>query len=245
MTRSLFSRLPLCAIVAVFITLTGCKKSDESASDAFSTSLLFDNASPDAREALATPVNFRLTDANFAQWELAQQYLDDLPRSALPGPSGGGRGNAIDRAVARLESSPRARTAIERTGLSVRDFVLATIALAQATAAGATGKLVSTSPIAAENFRFAQRHGSSILRAREQARVARARSEEDYLPADTAAQVEGAMVTDVDARHEAEMQLDSAATSQRAQPDSLSGNSERPPNSAPARDSVRDSVPPL
>ena len=125
------------------------------------------------------------------------------------------------------------------------DFVLATIALAQATEAGASGKLVSTSPVAAENYRFVQRYGSRILRSRAQPRGAPARLEEENSPPDTATAIEGDMVTDVDVRHEAEMrELDSAASSRRAKTDSqtVEGN-RRPTTPEPARDTVRDSLP--
>ena len=235
-----------CWTVAVLAALSGCKKGNSSQSDTLGTSLIFDSASPEAREALATPVDFRLTDENYAQWERAQQFLDALPRSALPANSGGG-GNAIDRAVARLESSPRARTAIERTGLSVRDFVLETIALAQATEAAETGK---ATPVSAENFQFVQRFRSRILRARAQARVARAQAEASYMESDSTGQAVGAMATGVNGEgvgHEAEIQSrDSTRASEHAEdPDSLARNNNKRPRPArdPVRDTVRDTIP--
>ncbi|HEX9310231.1 MAG TPA: hypothetical protein VF887_05430 [Gemmatimonadaceae bacterium] len=164
--RRLLAFVWRCAVVAglSFAGVT-CKKASRDASNPLGTSLIFDNASPDAREALATPVDFRITDENFAQWEQAQEYLDQLPRSAIasgPGPGG----SAIDRAVARLESSPRARTAIERTGLSVKDFVLETVALAQATEASQGGKSTNRTALLGENSRFVQQYQSRVLRAR-------------------------------------------------------------------------------
>jgi uncharacterized protein (DUF1778 family) len=224
--------------------LSGCKKTNPAPADALGTSLIFDTASPEAREALASQVDFRLTDENYAQWERAQQFLDALPRSALPASSGGG-GNAIDRAVARLESSPRARTAIERTGLSVKDFVLATIVLAQATEAAETGK---ATPVSAENYQFVQRYRSRILRARAQARVARAQSESYYMQSDSGVQGTGEMTTDVNGQvlqHEAEMQKhDSTRRSEHAgEPDSLARDNSQRPTRDPVRDTVRDTVP--
>jgi len=123
---------------------------------------MFGNASPDAREALSSPVNFTITDDSFSQWEKAQANLDKLPRSAIPSSPGVGS-TAVDRAVNRLESSPYARTAIERTGLSVKDFVLQTIALAQAAEAAQTGKSLSGAPIPRENFQFVQRYTARAL----------------------------------------------------------------------------------
>jgi hypothetical protein len=156
---------------AMLLTLASCKKGSRSSSENNQVaSLLFDVSSPAAREALAIPVDFRLTDANYSQWEQAQRFLDALPRSAFTGaPSASG--NPIDNAVATLESSPRARTAIERTGLSVKDFVLETIALAQA-AEAETGKAAPGVSVPAENIQFIQRYRSRILQARAEARAA-------------------------------------------------------------------------
>ena len=181
MTHSPFRSMPA-VTAAVLLTLAGCKKNSAPSSDNQVTSLLFDAASPEAREALATPVNFRLTDANYAQWEQAQGFLDALPRSAFASASGAG-GNAIDRAVATLQASPRARTAIERTGLTVRDFVLETVALAQAAEAG-TGKPPGGVTVPPENVQFVQRYQSRIMQARAQARATRARMG-TYSEADT------------------------------------------------------------
>src|SRR3954466_8431991 len=128
-------RVVLCGSgILLLLASYGCKRSSGNDDRSTTSSLIFDSASPEAQEALATPVDFRLTEDNFAEWEAAQRNLDALPRSALAS-GGSSAGNPIDRAVERLESSPRARTAIERTGLTVRDFVLETIALAQATEA--------------------------------------------------------------------------------------------------------------
>ena len=171
----------LCAIV-----MGGCKRSDPAQTEIGGGSLIFDNASPEEREALATPVNFQLTDANFSRWEQAQSNLDNLPRSAFnsssPAPTGG---NAIDRAVARLQGSPRTRRAIESAGLSVRDFVLETIALAQATEAAQTGKSTSSAPVPPGNFQFVERYRSRILRAQTAMRAAQ-RQMEAEVRSDTA-----------------------------------------------------------
>jgi hypothetical protein len=244
MTGLSFSWTRLCWTVLLVAALSSCKKANSVQSDAMGTSLIFDTSSPEAREALATQVDFRLTDENYAQWERAQQFLDALPRSALAGSSSGG-GNAIDRAVARLESSPRARTAIERTGLSVRDFVLATIVLAQATEAAETGK---ATPVSAENFQFVQRYRSRILRARAQARVARAQSESYYIQSDSVVQGSGELTTDVQGQvlqREAEIQKhDSTRTGEHArEPDSLGRVNSQRPTTDPVRDTVRDTVP--
>lgn len=214
---------------------------------------MFDNASPEAREALATPVDFRLTDANYARWEEAQGNLDDLPRSALRSPSIAG-GTAIDRAIARLESSPRARRAIESAGLSVRDFVLETIALAQATEAAETGKSTSSAPIPPENFQFVQRYRARILRARAEARLAEGQAESFDLQVDTTEEGSTEMnmqMQDADAEHSADMRSEhdtaeihehehaQARDSTRLRDDRFRST----PSRDTARDSVRDTIP--
>ncbi|MFN2637809.1 MAG: hypothetical protein ABR585_12360 [Gemmatimonadaceae bacterium] len=125
-------------------------------------------------------MSFQLTDANFSRWEEAQSNLDALPRSAFRVASGTpAQGNAIDRAVARLQGSPRARRAIETSGISVRDFVLETVALAQATEAAQTGKSTSSAPVPPPNFQFVERYRSRILRAQTAMRTARRQMELD------------------------------------------------------------------
>jgi hypothetical protein len=166
------------------MTAVGCKRSDASASDPLAASLIFDNGSPEAREALATTVDFRLTEENFARWEQAQSNLEDLPRSAIESGASSGT-TAIDRAVSRLETSPRARRAIERTGLSARDFVLETIALAQASEAVETGKSTSSTPIPPDNFQFVQRYRGRVLLARREDRLAREQAEAFDMRVDT------------------------------------------------------------
>jgi hypothetical protein len=162
----------------------GCKRSSSGAPDPLAASLIFDNGSPEAREALATSVDFRLTEENFARWEEAQSNLEDLPRSAIQSGGLAGR-SAIDRAVSRLESSPRARRAIERAGLSARDFVLETIALAQASEVVETGKSTGSTPVPSDNFQFVQRYRGRVLLARRENRLAREQAEAFDMRVDT------------------------------------------------------------
>lgn len=227
-------------IVPLVLFVGGCRRETPDGAEALTSSLMFDNASPEAREALASRVDFRITNDNFARWESAQNNLDALPRSAI-GPTSTAGGNAVDRAVARLESSPRARRAIERAGLSVREFVLATIALAQATEAAQTGKSTSPVPVPPENFQFVQRYAARVLRSRQQERVARAEASldvefdtsgamTDY--GDTAVQVHQSH-----AEHETQSQADTVRYP--VQP------TVRDTVQPPVQDSVRDTVPAL
>lgn len=226
-------------IILLVLVVGGCRRESPNGAEALTSSLMFDNASPEAREALASRVDFRITNDNFARWEAAQNNLDALPRSAIRPTSTAG-GNAVDRAVARLESSPRARRAIERAGLSVREFVLATIALAQATEAAQTGKSTSPAPIPPENFKFVQRYAARVLRARQQERVARAQASYDVefdtsgAMADTAVDVHQSQ-TGQEGETQTEHQADTVRPPVRPPVRDTAGE--------PVQDSARDTVP--
>ncbi|MFL5483219.1 MAG: hypothetical protein ACJ8AK_13650 [Gemmatimonadaceae bacterium] len=237
MTHSPIWSAPAIAAL-ILLTIVSCKKdSDPSSSNQF-TSLLFDASSPAAREALATPVNFRLTESNYAQWEQAQRFLEVVPRSALASASGA-NGNAIDRAVETLEASPRARTAIERTGLTVRDFVLETIALAQA-AEAQSGKSPNGVTVPPENVQFVQRYQSRILQPRTVARALRA-PVDNYGEADTVSIGVQSTTNDQGANTTPQ---DSAAVSKRGRGNDsigLEGQAPEPPKHP--SDTVRDTIP--
>src|SRR2546423_8271776 len=241
MTHSSFWATPAAAAV-VLLTLASCKKDSRPSSGTQFTSLLFDATSPAAREALATPVSFRLTESNYAQWEQAQRFLDALPRSAFASASGA-HGSAIDRAVETLEASPRARTAIERTGLSVRDFVLETIALAQA-AEAQTGKPPRGVTVPPENVQFVQRYQSRIAQARTEARAMRARAY--TTEADTTGiglQSSTNIGPEVDQAADARAP-DSAAIGERGRAADNLGRASKPPAQPKLPvDTVRDTVP--
>jgi hypothetical protein len=212
------------------MAILGCKPASHGASDALAGSLIFDNGSPEAREALATTVDFLLTDDNFARWEEAQSNLEELPRAAIQSGSASGR-NAVDRAVTRLESSPRARRAIERTGLSVRDFVLETIALAQASEVVETGKSTTAGPVPQDNFQFIQKFRGRVLLARREDRLAREQAEAFDMHVDTSESVSQDMNMRVDGGDAAN------ATEMRSGYDTTDMQNTTP-------DSVRDTVPP-
>lgn len=178
-------RIRTCLLAgSILLSAAACKRDNDRFATATGTSAFLDDASPDAREALSIQVDYVLTDKTFARWEVAQRNLDRLPRSAFPATSSGTAGNVIDRAVARLESSPRARTTIEATGLTVRDFVLQTIALAQATEAAQGGRAAGAGVVPPENFRFVDRYRERILRAQAAARTARRNEANDDLQLD-------------------------------------------------------------
>lgn len=152
------------AAAGLCLTVLTCKRPDRAATTALAASLIFDSPSSDAREAMTTSVPFTITADNFARWQRATDNLEQLPPSSIRS-APGSKGTAIDRAVSRLESSTRARRAIESTGLLVRDFVLETIALAQATESAETGRTTSPTPILADNTEFVRQYRSGSLQA--------------------------------------------------------------------------------
>jgi hypothetical protein len=240
MARAL-SRVQAVLAVALMLSITACRRSNENTSQASGTSLIFDAASPEARQALSTPVDFRLTEENFAEWEQAQRNLDALPKSALPtgGPSAG---NPIDRAVERLESSPRARTAIERTRLTVRDFVLETLALAQATESTANG--AGSGQIPPQNLQFVEAHRARVLLARRQER--RASDDQSDEQANAASANAAAATTDTAVEvNSNERSIDGATSNRESRKGTERRDTASPIPTPPApRDTSHDTIPP-
>jgi hypothetical protein len=217
------------ALTVLALALAGCKRSNHGPAESLAASLIFDNGSPEAREALATSVDFRLTEDNFARWEQAQSNLEELPRSAIQSGAPSGK-SAVDRAVTRLESSPRARLAIERTGLSVRDFVLETIALAQASEVVETGKSTSTTPIPPDNYQFVQKFRGRVLLARREGRLARDQAEAFEMQVDSSETANPDMNMQMDERSAEHQEMRSGEDTTQTQDTT--------------HDSVRDTVPP-
>lgn len=122
----------------------------------------FREAGKEAELAMAKPVTFRLTESIFNRWERAQANLDRLPSGAIQRSAGGDSGDPIERAVSRLQNSRQARKAVESAGLSVRDFVLATVALAQAVEAADGGPRSALAGVPPQNVSFVLAHRSRL-----------------------------------------------------------------------------------
>jgi len=209
--------------------LAACK--DRESGDHVSAPFLSD-ASAEAKEAVATPVSFQLTEDNFDKWENAQRNLDRLPAGAL-GSSSPVTGSVIDRAIARLNGSARAKKAIESAGLSVRDFVLETIALAQAVEAAGTGRSSVRSGVPAANFAFVERYRDRIRQAGIEEGLALQSGDTAVTDPNTAAEL-------------ARASADSAAEAAEMAADSIAENAATPPARTrrdSARDSLRHSIP--
>lgn len=206
--------------IALALGAAGCKKSEPSqdSADGFLAS-----ASAEAKDALAAPIAYALTEENFARWEIAQANLERIPQGefARAAPT---EGTAVDRAIARLEGSPRAKRAIEAAGLSVRDFVLETVALAQAIQASQTGRSTVASGVAAGNFAFVERYRERIRRSGLESGLARQSGDSEVTDPNTVAELRAANADRIadsisEARDSAESRQD--RSSRDSSPDSL------------------------
>lgn len=197
---------PVTLAAALVIALAGCQRNDSGSDDAG----FLANAPAEAKTALSSPVDFQLNEDNFAKWEIAQRNLDRVPASEFSNVLAGG--SPFDRAVARIESSPRARKAIESSGLSVRDFVLETVALAQSVQASRLGRSTAASRVAAENFAFVERYRDRIRQSGSESDVARQSGDAEVTDPNTRAELEAANANRV---------ADSIAQSNSATVDSL------------------------
>lgn len=120
------------------------------------------------RESTYEAIDYTLTSDNYKKWMAAQQALDSAGvRPAERIDVRNVSDEDIDRVTRSLESRPEAKSAIEGAGLSVRDFVLTTIALAQSWDAvnGPSARVLGARP---ENLDFlrAQAATDSMIRAR-------------------------------------------------------------------------------
>ena len=141
-----------------------CSDSDERRVDA---ALLTADSEEGGAQGLLS-LNYEITSDVFKKWKRAQLALDRaIGRSqsrSLKTAIIGERPTreSIERSVARIESNARAKSAIEQSGMSTRHYVVATVALFQATR--------GIDPITGEAFRgvpernveFAQRNREEI-----------------------------------------------------------------------------------
>ena len=155
-TIALHALSALAIPIAAGFLVAGCNKGSAANSGLGDSALLSHNAdlSPGDSLVVATSTSdYKLDDDRYRQWTTAQERLDalgpiDAPvqlTSLYPSPAD------IDRTVAFLESRPDTRNALAVSGLSARDYVLTTLALAQA-----RGATVDSSET--DNERFLSRH---------------------------------------------------------------------------------------
>lgn len=99
-------------------------------------------------------VDYMLTSDRYRNWTRAQRDLDALPVQTASNRLrvSSASDTDVERLVQQLESDPAARRAIEPSGLSVRDYVLTTLALAQAMDATENGARTRLTGVPRENL---------------------------------------------------------------------------------------------
>lgn len=121
-------------------------------------------------------VDEQITSEKYAKWVQAQQNLDRTATDAdmvsaqdRLGIRRATRG-AVDSAVARLEQNERTREAIESAGLSVRDYVVTSLALSQAFVASNPDGRASVAGIPSGNLELIRANRGDFERHRNAAR---------------------------------------------------------------------------
>lgn len=113
--------------------LTACRDEGYSVGDASYDPSLLTSSGGEVSLADGTHLDFLITSDRFKQWDAARRGFSrgaSTRFGALLKPSAPTE-RTIQRAISYLESESNARQAIERTGMTVRDFVLMTVALEQ------------------------------------------------------------------------------------------------------------------
>jgi hypothetical protein len=124
------------AVALAFMSALACGHAREPESVSLDTSSAAGDVSPDSAlvGTVFHGVKYPLTSENYRKWMVAQAALDslpepaDMPRIELRDPTD----DDIERTVDFLSNRDKERHAIERAGLSVKDFVLTNVALGQA-----------------------------------------------------------------------------------------------------------------
>jgi hypothetical protein len=129
------------------------------------------------------PVDYQLTSELYRKWLAAQENLNrdvggsdrvlSTSRISVTQPTP----ERIDALVGGLERNQRTRRAIESAGLSVRDYVLTTIALYQALQPPSRTTVAQLNP---RNLEFVSHNRDEILRIRNASQFQIADCEEDY-----------------------------------------------------------------
>jgi hypothetical protein len=120
------------AFLFALVLVAGCNRGDDAPLRRPDGSLLSD-AGGEVSLSDGSRLKFVITSDRYKQWDAARQGLskDVVSRYGQLLKPKSPTQQSIDRATAFLESNPRARQSIESSGMSVKDFVLMTVALEQ------------------------------------------------------------------------------------------------------------------
>lgn len=157
------------AAVALLAAALSCADSDERRAE---EALLTADSEAEGVQGLLS-LNYEITSDVFKKWKRAQLALDRAlgrrQSRSLKAAIVGERPTreAIERSVARIEGNTRARRAIEEAGMSPRHYVVATVALFQATRGVDPISGEAFRGVPARNVEFAQQNREAIESAEE------------------------------------------------------------------------------
>ena len=141
------------AFLLAFALVAGCNRGGDDAPLRRTDGSLVSDAGGEVSLSDGSRLQFVITSERYKQWDAARDGLsrDVVARYGVLLKPKAPTKQSIDRAAAFLESNPTAKQSIERTGMSVRDFVLMTVALEQemqlASARGQTPASATPMPV--------------------------------------------------------------------------------------------------
>lgn len=121
------------ALVWVALVATACKQDRTADSTPLPGQPGWTSSSGEVSLTDGETLSFEITSERYKAWDAARQGIDSRISArfgAILQPGSPSRRN-IERAVRYLQSEPAAVASIERAGMSVRDFVVTTVALEQ------------------------------------------------------------------------------------------------------------------
>lgn len=133
-------------LAAALIALAACNRGDASSGTSSTSS---GDVAYASFESLEAALGGEVSSEQYRRWLAAKQALDRVPNLPPPVKASGSTPTEedIEAAIARLESNARARAAIEGAGMSVREYVLTTVALDRAMAATSRSRTADPAPI--------------------------------------------------------------------------------------------------
>lgn len=172
---AVFARCVLCVpVLAAFAPCSDEGKSTVRMTDTDSAAVAAAAATGTlvANDGNVRAVDYMLTSDRYRNWTRAQRDLDALPVTTTSNRLrvSNASDTDVERLVRQLESDPAARRAIEPSGLSVRDYVLTTLALAQAMDATENGTRTRLTGVPRENLDIYTTNRDDVRRLRRDSR---------------------------------------------------------------------------
>lgn len=150
--------------IALLLAAAGCGRS----APADESGLLTTSGGDVDTPLILEGIDYTVTSEDYRRWMAAEGALMSIGAEDLSEriPLEAATDEDIDRVADLLEENERIRTAIESSGLSVKDYVRTTIALEQALAASRPESRIEFRQLPAENIILADRYGEEVERVR-------------------------------------------------------------------------------